>query len=451
MMRSCGNFGPKECHQGALQASGKGVSSGMGPRHSGRRSAFEDRFSEADEPVSGSRNVAPVQGAGKGARPRSGRDTVPFETPPGGTPGGAALSSDRRPQSDRVRRDSFTADHEDRRLLLTTPFDERLRAGARNVITHGLGLSAGDDLVVVTEHATEAIAAALVTEAADFGLRVSAFRVDATLCNDEGLASRLFATVARAGASLLVSSVDLPASFRRRMIDAGGSRRHGHMVGVTEEMMRQSVRADFNAVHELGERLRKRLTAPCRLEVRGAPGTHLEIGCGRQLHWHNQSGVLREPGWTNFPGGEIFTSPASVEGTLVPDGGVWLPDGTCIGRTGKLRLHFAASRLSHAEGPEAELLMDALRGVTNARRVGQVAFGTNISVLTPIGALLQDLKMPGLHLTLGDSCAALTGADFGCTQEIPLLMRRPDVRIEGEPLLMRGRFARNLLTSSTFA
>jgi leucyl aminopeptidase (aminopeptidase T) len=350
-----------------------------------------------------------------------------------------------------VRRDSFVASHGDRRRLLSTPFDERLRAGAHNVVAEGLGLVSGDDLILITEPSTASIAAALVTEASDLGVRVSAFRVDAAFCKDEKLVSRLLASVERAGASLLVSSVDLPRSFRQRLTEENTTRRHGHMVGVTEEMMRQSVRADFRTVHALGERLIQRLAPPCRIEVRGAPGTHLVISLGQEYRWQNQSGMLREPGWTNFPGGEIFTTPSSVEGTLVPDAGVWLPSGRCIGRTGKLRLHFAASRLSHADGPEAPALMEALRGISNARRVGQVAFGTNISVLTPIGALLQDLKMPGLHLTLGDSCAQLTRANFSCAQEIPLLLRRPDVRIDGEPLLLRGRYARHLLGGPSFA
>ncbi|NOY89849.1 MAG: aminopeptidase [Deltaproteobacteria bacterium] len=420
----------------------------MGQRHDRRRPELDDRWGDLSEPVSGSRKLAPEAPVDPARRVHARSTTVPFETPSSSSRGEARRR--RRPQSDRVRRDSFVAAHDDRGRLLSTAFDERLRTGARNVITRGLCLKADDDLIVVAEPSKAAIAAALVTEASNLGVRVSALCVDAAFCADQPLVERLLSSVRNAGASLLVSSVDLPRGFRRRMIEANDTGRHGHMVGVTEEMMRQSVRADFHAVHALGERLVQLLTPPCRLEVRGAPGTQLEIRCAQPLRWHNQSGVLQEPGWTNFPGGEIFTTPSSVEGTLVPDGGVWLPDGRCIGRTGKLRLHFAASRLSHADGPEAPLLMDALRGVSNARRVGQIALGTNISVLTPIGALLQDLKMPGLHLTLGDSCAELTRADFGCTQEIPLLMRRPDVRMDGEPLLLRGRYARHLLDAPSF-
>lgn len=415
----------------------------MGPTRKGQLRAQEDRWGELGEPRSGSRPLAPSRDMEGGPGDRGHRATVPFESQP------QARSEPRR-HSDRVRRDSFAMRHEQRRDLLATPVDERLLRGARNIVERGLGLDAGETLVLVFERGQEPIAAALAHEATELGARVSAYGVDGTFCGDASLVDRLRLTVAGAQASILVASPELPTAFRRAIIDAGGDRRHGHLIGVTAEMMRQSVRADLHAIEALGDRLIEAVGGDRRLEVRGAPGTKLSVRCSRDRRWHNQSGVLRSAGWTNFPSGEVFTTPTSVDGVLVPDGGVWLPNGRSIGRTGKIKLHFAAGRLTHAEGPESEELLELVSGVQNARRVGQLAFGTNTSVLTPVGALLQDLKMPGLHLTLGYSYDHLTGADFRCDLEIPLLMRRPDVSCEGRPILVRGRYARDLLRGPSF-
>jgi hypothetical protein len=68
--------------------------------------------------------------------------------------------------------------------------------------------------------------------------------------------------------------------------------------------------------------------------------------------------------------------------------------------------------------------------------------GTNTSILTAVGALLQDLKMPGFHLTLGHSASAETGADWDTMIEVPALVRRPDVHVDGEPVMVRGRYSR---------
>ena len=63
-----------------------------------------------------------------------------------------------------------------------------------------------------------------------------------------------------------------------------------------------------------------------------------------------------------------------------------------------------------------------------------------LGVLAPIGALLQDLKLPGFHLSLGHTCPEITGATWDSDVEIPLLTRRGSVSIDGESVIANGKF-----------
>ena len=51
----------------------------------------------------------------------------------------------------------------------------------------------------------------------------------------------------------------------------------------------------------------------------------------------------------------------------------------------------------------------------NSDRVGELAFGTNLGLERMIGVLLQDEKVPGVHIAFGDPYGSQTGADWKST------------------------------------
>ena len=343
------------------------------------------------------------------------------------------------------RRDSVTVSHEGREYLLLHAVDPALELGAKNAVETCLGARHGEQLILVCEKGLEPIGAAIVRAADRVGADVSAFILDADHAGNEPFVTRLSARLEEAETSILIASVaGLPAEFRRLMLRVGGRRRHAHMVGITEAMMRQSMRADYEEVHAIGERLLRRLEPTSELRVQTSAGTNIVVRGHPQHRWHNASGLLRSAGWANLPGGEVFSTPLSVDGLVVPDGGMFMPDGTDVARGGRLRVRFARGSVTAIEGPGGDELLRYLEDVPHGARVGQAGFGTNTSLLTSVGALLQDLKMPGFHLSLGYTCAELTSAEWSSPIEVPMLMRRADVAVDGEPLMVRGRFARGI-------
>jgi leucyl aminopeptidase (aminopeptidase T) len=333
-----------------------------------------------------------------------------------------------------------------RTTISAPPPDAAIAVGARNAIVTCLGVQPKESVVIVTHRGDIApIAAALLTAATDVGARVEAFVVSPSEASDPRYVRALVGHVATADASILVSSIEggLPVDLRRRLVEVGTTRRrHGHMIGITAAMMSQAMCADYAEVDRVSRWLASRLTPSAKIVATTAAGTELEIALEPSASVVAGSGVLASAGWTNLPGGEVFGVPARVDGTLVADGGIWMPEGGELPLAFRTRVVFERGevvRLDGASEPCARLEA-ALQASSGGRRVGQVGFGTNTGVLAPIGALLQDLKLPGFHLSLGHTCPEVTHAGWDSDVEIPLLTRRASVTIDGAPVLTNGKY-----------
>jgi leucyl aminopeptidase (aminopeptidase T) len=346
---------------------------------------------------------------------------------------------------DRPRRSSSALTLDPGAILREMPVDPSTVEGAQNAVRACLGVEAGQHVVLIVESDCDALGAAFLRAADELGAAVDVHVVDERKATRESFVRTLGEQLAHADASLFVGSIDgIPSSFRRFVISAGGSkRRHGHMPGLTVAMMQQSMRTDYEEVSAITTRLAERLAGDVTITVRAPRGTELVVRCSHALEWHAETGVLREPGWTNLPAGELLTCPSSVDGVLVPDGGMWSTSAQPVKNADRLRVVLEQGRVEAIEGgpgTEPEAILAELDAHENGRRVGQIALGTNVGVVAATGNLLQDLKMPGFHLMLGHTSPEHTGAQWNSPIELPLLVRRADVDVEGTPILRNGRF-----------
>jgi leucyl aminopeptidase (aminopeptidase T) len=73
-------------------------------------------------------------------------------------------------------------------------------------------------------------------------------------------------------------------------------------------------------------------------------------------------------------------------------------------------------------------------------RVGELAFGTNVALTQMIGILLQDEKVPGVHLAFGDPYGSQTGAPWKSKTHVDVLTRVCDVWIDDDQVIRQGRY-----------
>ena len=329
------------------------------------------------------------------------------------------------------------------------PVDPELRAGAKNAIETCLSVESGEDVALIFDRESEAVAASLAEALKNRGAITEAFCLEDLAQRPLGKAPQpLIDALNRADAGILCMQPQEGELGARKDIVGVVERRHiryAHMIGVTPEIMKQGMRADYTMVDRLSEKLLQRMHDAKSLTVKTDAGTSLVCTFDSRLDWVKTSGLINKRYWSNLPAGEVFTTPAKVDGTFVCDGTAG--DHFC-GKYGDLqktplKLEIKAGRLTKVSCDRKDLeaeFWNYCHTDENSDRVGELAFGTNISLSEFIGILLQDEKFPGVHLAFGDPYGSQTHAAWSSRTHVDVLARRCNVWIDQDQVIANGRY-----------
>ena len=332
---------------------------------------------------------------------------------------------------------------------MQTTFDPELTPGARNAVNVCLRIQPSEKVTVITDQASSEIAASLVHEIEQLGAPYRAFVLEeittrpmtdmppAILEDMESSQVSIYAVVAQ------------PNELRTRMqmTDVVNRRkmRHAHMVNIEKRIMLEGMRADYEKVDELSKKVWEIATAADTVRARTAAGTDVTAGLNKNYKWVKTSGIISVNKWGNLPGGEVFTTPGDVNGTFVIDGVVG--DYLCA-KYGDLRetpltIHVKASRVVEAHSKNRDLqeeFWSYTHTDENSDRVGEFAIGTNIGLRGVIGNILQDEKLPGVHMAFGNPYGAHTGADWWSGTHIDVVGRDFDIWADDRQIMAAGKF-----------
>jgi leucyl aminopeptidase (aminopeptidase T) len=225
---------------------------------------------------------------------------------------------------------------------------------------------------------------------------------------------------------------------RRRM-------RHGHMVNINRQMMLEGMRADFHKVDRLSQKVIDIVRSAREVRATTAGGSAFIATLNPNYKWLKTSGLISPDKWGNLPGGEVFTTPGNVDGTLVIDGvvGDYLCEKYGSLAAAPLTLRVKDNRLVEAHSENKELEDDFWRYThtdANSDRVGEFAIGTNIELKEVIGHILQDEKFPGIHVAFGDPYGQHTGADWKSTTHIDVVATRFNIWVDDRQIMADGKF-----------
>ncbi len=335
--------------------------------------------------------------------------------------------------------------------LLAIPFDPELAPGARNAIATCLAVKPHERVVVITGRSCLEIGAAFAAQLRAVGASHECFVLDDFVTRPtRSMPAPILEALEQAQVSIF-AALALPGELdmRRQMTGVVNRRRirHAHMVGITPRIMREGMRADFPAVDALSLWVMERAVDAREIVCTTPAGTDLRATFVPSLRWIKTSGLISPEKWGNLPGGEIFTSPERVDGTFVVDGvlGDWLAPKYGDLRKTPLTIRIEESRIVDLQCRNSAALEDFRRYVAadaNSDRVGEYALGTNLAVTDVIGNMLQDEKIPGVHIAFGHPYAEHTGANWSSSSHIDVVGRDFDVWFDGTPIMRRGRYLR---------
>jgi leucyl aminopeptidase (aminopeptidase T) len=297
-----------------------------------------------------------------------------------------------------------------------------------------MGVSPGEDVLVVCNPVTEEIGALMRIEAQGDG-------ADATLAvmseRDSHAAEpphALAAAMAAADVVLAPTIQSLSHTAARKAASEAGVR-IGTLPGVTEEMLIRLMNAELEEIRRRGWAVVTALNSGSEARITCRHGSDFRLGLEGRLGIVDAGELSSRGAFGNLPCGEGFIAPVegTGEGTLVVDGsiaGVGLLDTPTS-------LTVRGGHLTDTTGPEGAALLELLDAHgEDGTSVAELGIGTNEEAILT-GNILEDEKILGTaHVAFGASAA------IGGTVQVPVhldcVVLEPTVEIDGETIVSGG-------------
>ncbi len=328
--------------------------------------------------------------------------------------------------------------------------EERMQFGAENAV-RCMGVTGQDRVFILTDFARENIARRVVAAAlarhADVSVRFlehygeRPLTVFSSELRGDLLQARPTVTyyIATAKPGEIAFRIPLLPFLANEL-----KTRHGHMIGITEEIMAEGMCADYDEVFRLTNQVYEIVRHAKKIHVTSEKGSDVTATFHPTWKWVPCHGRYTEQGtWGNLPEGEVFTAPATVDGVLVCDVlGDFFSE-----KYGVLKhpvtLTVKDGYITHVNCEDADIAKDVrdyFFSTPNGNRAGEFAIGTLTSLKHLSGNLLQDEKMPGLHVAFGNPYPEFTGADWDAKTHVDVIPTCCTIEIDGREIMRDGQF-----------
>jgi leucyl aminopeptidase (aminopeptidase T) len=309
-----------------------------------------------------------------------------------------------------------------------------LDSAVRTVVRQCMGVSAGEEVLVICNPVTEEIGALMRIEAQGDG-------ADATLAVISERESHAAEPPRPVAAAMSAADVVLAATIqslshtaaRKAASDAGV--RIATLPGVTEEMLARLMNGDLDEMRRRGWAIVNALNAGSEAHITDRNGSDLRFSLEGREGIVDAGELTAKGAFGNLPCGEGFIAPVegTAEGTLVVDGSI-----AAIGLVeSPVHLTVEAGHLVGATGDQGARLMELLTAHgPDGTNVAELGIGTNEEAILT-GNILEDEKIFGTaHVAFGAS------AGIGGTIQVPVhldvVIKEPTVEIDGEAILGGG-------------
>ena len=309
-----------------------------------------------------------------------------------------------------------------------------LDRAVKTVVRQCMGISPGEDVLVVCNPVTEEIGALMRIEAqgdgADATLAVISERDSAAAEPPRAVA----AAMAAADVVLAATIQSLSHTAARKAASEAGVR-VGSLPGVTEEMLARLMTGDLEEIRRRGWAIVTALNRAAEVRITCPHGSDLRIGLEGRTGIVDAGELGSKGAFGNLPCGEGYIAPleGTTEGTLVVDGS--------IAEIGLLEtpvsLTVREGHLVEATGSDGARLMELLTAHgPDGTNVAELGIGTNEEAILT-GNILEDEKVLGTcHVAFGASAA------IGGTVQVPVhldcIVLEPTIEVGGETIVSGG-------------
>jgi leucyl aminopeptidase (aminopeptidase T) len=326
--------------------------------------------------------------------------------------------------------------------------------GVKQAIENCLKVKKGEEVVMITDRETLGIGSAL---------RAAAEKITGTAARFfvmEDLGERPIPFPSAVKDALLAADVSIYAAqgakgelatFRQpmlRTIDTNPKLRHAHMIGITPEIMTDGMCSDYQEIQHISKLAYEKVKDARTIRVVTDKGNDFTAEFSPELRWTVSDGDITPGHWKNLPDGEVFTSPATLNGQVVIDGclGDFFTERYTSLEETPIRVEVKDGRAQREtlQCKNEELRKEFAEYIfgtdEDSSRVGEFAIGTNTGLTRLIYNLLQDEKFPGIHIAFGSPLPSKTGAKWDSKAHVDGVLKSPTIYVDGAPIMTKGKF-----------
>lgn len=220
--------------------------------------------------------------------------------------------------------------------------------------------------------------------------------------------------------------------------------RHAHMISITPQLIMEGMTADYVEINRLTMIVTDLVKDAKTIRVTSEKGTDITATFDPDYHWIPCHGLYHQAGdWGNLPEGEVFTCPKTLDGVLVVDvlGDYFSPKYGVLENPVRIEVHDSiVTKVTCADESISDELFGYLNSSENGLRAGEFAIGTNTAVTKLSGNLLQDEKIPGIHVAFGNPIGYQTGADWTSDVHVDVVPTNCTITVDGKKIMKNGFF-----------
>lgn len=308
-------------------------------------------------------------------------------------------------------------------------------AAGRNVMKQCLGVKPGESVLIVTDPTRSNLVGIFQEAAKEITDQVKVVSFSGMTENAQEPPKKISQKMLAADVALLVTTYSLSHTQARKNACKNGCR-IASMPGITLDMIKRTLLADYSQIAKLSDKLARILTNSQTAKLTSPAGTNLQLVLGNRLG-ESDNGLYTQAGsFGNLPAGEACIGPLEdqTQGLLVIDGAI---ADIALDQPIKIIIKDGLAT-TISGGKAAKKLVKTLNQIgPKARNIAELGIGTNpLAKLSP--NVLEAEKVYGTcHVALGSNIS------YGGQVDVPFhsdgIVLKPTLQIDDKIIIQSGK------------
>lgn len=314
----------------------------------------------------------------------------------------------------------------------SSKIDQVLKQAARIVLKSCLGIKPKEKLVIITDKPCRQVGYVLWEQIPE-DVQAILIEIPPGKIHGQEPPEIVRDVLKKCDAFIIPTSYSLTHTKARREATKSGAR-GATMPGITPEVMRRTLNADYKKIARITQKFAELLTETKEVLIKTEKGTELKMNI-KSRKGYADTGLIRKPGsFSNLPAGEAFCAPQEEEseGKVVIDGSFAL-----IGFLGNpIQLSISRGKITDILGDKRIKRIFSQYGLKE-RTLCEFGIGTNDKAIIT-GNVLEDEKVLGtVHIAFGNNLGF--GGKNDAVIHLDGVLREPSVWFDKKIVIEQGK------------